>query len=178
MEAANLGAYCAGQYAVLTAAIDRLSSCPSFSDDATLWIAIALEVKAGLRAQKNSFSVPTWFYGHEPSNVFSNQIAKFFSNAIREDLLLTRCQAGIIYLPGAAGTVQEIFQMATNNYYAADPSKVVPMVFVKPQYWTSTLPVWPLISTLGSSRVMGERLWLAHDVDEAADIIATVSSQR
>ena len=29
------------------------------------------------------------------------------------------CDAGIVFLPGAAGTVQEIFQDACENYYAS-----------------------------------------------------------
>ena len=49
--------------------------------------------------------------------MFATSIAKYFSNALREDVLLSRARGGIIYLPGAAGTVQEIFQAVTPNYY-------------------------------------------------------------
>ena len=69
-----------------------------------------------------SLSIPTWFYGHEPTNVFATDIAKYFSNALREDTLLNRCRGGVVYLPGQAGTVQEIFQAVTENFYAADAS--------------------------------------------------------
>ena len=67
-----------------------------------------------------SLSIPTWFYGHEPSNLFATGIAKYFANALREDTLLHRCRGGIVYLAGQAGTVQEIFQAVTENFYAAD----------------------------------------------------------
>ena len=53
---------------------------------------------------------PTWFYGHEPPNPFAAGIAKFFANARREDTLVRLCTGGIVFLPGAAGTVQEVFQ--------------------------------------------------------------------
>lgn len=42
------------------------------------------------------------------------------------------------------------------------------MIFVGLEYWTETLPVWPLISALGDGRGMGDRLLLVDDVDDAA----------
>ena len=48
------------------------------------------------------WACPTWFYGHEPPNVFADHVAKYFRNAIREDVLLQVCDAGIVFLPGAA----------------------------------------------------------------------------
>lgn len=45
-------------------------------------------------------------------------------------LLLQRCRGGLVYLPGAAGTVQEIFQAATRNYYAPDDFLLSPMILV------------------------------------------------
>ena len=56
-------------------------------------------------------------------------IAKYFRNATREATLLEVCDAGIVFLPGRAGTVQEVFQDACENYYA-DESSVAPMVLV------------------------------------------------
>jgi len=52
-----------------------------------------------------SLAIPTWFYGHEPSNVFASHIAKYFSNSIREDTLLAICLHGILFSPGSAGTL-------------------------------------------------------------------------
>ena len=83
--------------------------------------------------------IPTWHYGHEPPNVFATAIAKYFRNATREAILLQVCDAGIVFLPGAAGTVQEIFQDACENYYA-DEASVAPMVLVGASYWTTTVP--------------------------------------
>ncbi len=65
-----------------------------------------------------SLGIPTWHYGHEPPNVFATAIAKYFRNATREAILLEVCDAGIVFLPGAGGTVQEVFQDACENYYA------------------------------------------------------------
>ena len=103
-----------------------------------------------------SLSIPTWFYGHEPTNVFATEIAKYFSNALREDTLLHRCEGGVVFLPGLAGTVQEIFQAVTENFYAADASLLAPLILVGRQYWTDSYPAWPLLQRLGAGRAMGE----------------------
>lgn len=171
MEAANLGAHLAGQPAALSNAISHLSSCPSYEEDKTLWVATGMEVRNQTHPTGRSIGIPTWFYGHEPTNVFASAIAKYFSNALREDILLQLCRGGLIYLPGAAGTVQEVFQAATGNYYATHPDLISPMVFVDSQYWTKTLPVWPLITQLGSTRYMGDALHIVDDVDDAARYI-------
>ena len=46
----------------------------------------------------------------------------------------------------AAGTVQEIFQATTTNYYAADNTPLTPIVLVGRAYWTGHLPAWPLLN--------------------------------
>ena len=103
--------------------------------------------------------MPTWFYGHEPPNAFADRIAKFVQNSVREATLLARCNGGIVFLPGAAGTVQEIFQDACENYYA-EPSMIAPMVLVGEQHWTVDLPAWPLLQALAGERTMSSRIAL------------------
>ena len=97
-------------------------------------------------------------------------IAKFFSNALREDLLLHHSTSGLIVLPGAAGTVQEIFQMATRLYYEVD-GKVPPLGLVGRQHWSQRLPVWPLLQALGQGRAMQDQLHLVDTVEEAAALL-------
>jgi predicted Rossmann-fold nucleotide-binding protein len=167
MEAANLGAHLAvADDDALDEALDRLAAVPSFVPDVAAWARVALEVRAALPVPERltSVSVPTWFYGHEPPNVFSDHIAKYFSNAVREDTLLARCNAGVVYLPGAAGTVQEIFQAATPGYYSA--SGGVPLVLVGRRHWEHTLPVWPLLQALGATRQLAHRVHLVDGPDE------------
>src|SRR4029079_5408903 len=94
-----------------------------------------------------SLGIPTWHYGHEPPNVFASAIAKYFPNPTREAILLEACDGGIVFLPGAAGTVQEVFQDACENYYA-DESAVAPMVLLGRAHWTEELPVWPMLQAL------------------------------
>ena len=69
------------------------------------------------------------------------------------------CDAGIVFLPGAAGTVQEVFQDACENYYA-DEASVAPMVLVGAAYWTEELPAWPLLQALARGRPMERHVHL------------------
>ncbi len=173
MEAANLGAYLAPYGDVLDEAIGLLASTPLPTGNVDDWAEPAQLVRRRWpeAAAGTSVGVPTWFYGHEPPNLFSTQVAKYFLNPLREDTLLHRCRGGIVFLPGAAGTVQEIFQAACENFYAADEALVAPMVLVDTAQWTGTLPVWPLLTALGSGRTMGSRLTLVDTVEEAIAIL-------
>ena len=176
MEAANLGAM-APDTDTLGGALERLRAVPSFAPDIAPWAQLALEVHDDLvrvpvpDARVRSVGIPTWFYGHEPPNVFCNGIGKYFSNAIREDGLLARCTAGLVVLEGAAGTVQEIFQAATRLYYAAADATLPVVVLVGRSHWTQTVPVWPALTALAAGRVMERRLHLVDTVDEAASLV-------
>ena len=144
-------------------AVAALAEVPSFRPSVDAWLAPALAVRdRRARARTTRSAIPTWHYGHEPSNVFATAIAKYFRNATREAILLEVCDAGIVFLPGAGGTVQEVFQDACENYYA-DESSVAPMVLVGRTYWTETLPAWPLLESLARGRTMEDRV---HLVDE------------
>ena len=136
MEAVNLGARLAGEGAEAVAeSVRLLGKGPSFRPSVDAWLAPAREVLADGLDARDTLGIPTWHYGHEPSNVFATAIAKYLHNATREAILLEVCDAGIVFLPGAAGTVQEVFQDACENYYA-DETSVAPMVLVGRIYWT------------------------------------------
>ncbi|MEU2680160.1 Rossmann fold nucleotide-binding protein [Streptomyces sp. NPDC007107] len=175
MEAANLGAYAAPHSdAMLVKACELLTSAPSFSPSVTDWAKAAFAVRERWPEGGSSVAIPTWFYGHEPPNAFADHIAKYFANAVREDGLLARSTAGVIFLPGAAGTVQEIFDNATPNYYESR-SAPTPMVLVNRAHWTEKLPAWPLLSALAADRAMESRIALVDTVEEAAGALARLT---
>ncbi|WP_265444184.1 LOG family protein [Flexivirga meconopsidis] len=180
MEAANLGAF-VDDSAALDDALRDLAAVPSFRPSIDAWAGSALAVRerftpAQTAGQVRSLGIPTWFYGHEPPNVFVDWVAKYFSNALREDLLLRVCNAGVIVLPGAAGTVQEIFQIATPLYYAAEDAALPPLVLVGEDYWTRTVPVWPALRALAADRPMARAIRLVDDVGSAGDAIVGAGS--
>jgi predicted Rossmann-fold nucleotide-binding protein len=171
MEAANLGCFLArSDPAAVSEAVAELAEVPSFRPSVDEWLRPALSVRAGVVDPHDSLTIPTWHYGHEPSNVFATGIAKYFRNAVREAILLEICDVGIVFLPGAGGTVQEVFQDACENYYA-DESSLAEMVLVGRSYWTETLPAWPLLRDLARGRPMEDHIHLADDVDEASSLL-------
>lgn len=171
MEAANLGAWLSGRDpADLDEALAALAAVPSYRPSTDAWSHAAFAVRARFPDGPDSLGIPTWHYGHEPPNIFATAIAKYFRNATREAILLEVCDAGIVFLPGAAGTVQEIFQDACENYYA-DESSVAPMILVGRTYWTETVPAWPVLRSLAAGRTMADRVHLVDSVEEAARML-------
>ncbi|MFF4489041.1 LOG family protein [Streptomyces sp. NPDC001544] len=171
MEAANLGAYAAPfDDGMLKEALQLLAKAPSFRPSVTDWAHAAFEVRDRWPGGGASVGIPTWFYGHEPPNAFAAHIAKYFANATREDGLLARSNAGVVFLPGAAGTVQEVFDNATPNYYESR-GEPTPMVLVDRTHWTERLPVWPLLRALGQGRPMESRIALVDRIEEAPEAL-------
>ena len=172
MEAANLGALASDQQS-LEAALSQLAGVPTFRPSVADWASLAFEVRSGLPVSddRRSLGIPTWFYGHEPPNVFCDGIGKYFSNAIREDGLLARSTAGLVVLEGAAGTVQEIFQAVTPLFYAPAEATLAPLVLVGQEYWSETIPVWAAVRALGQERGMGTVVHLVDTPEEAAAIV-------
>ena len=175
MEAANLGAYLSGFDKALPAALAQLAGAPDWAVSADAWADAAFAVRDRWRGDRvgRSISIPTWFYGHEPTNVFGTAIAKYFANALREDTLLHRCRGGIVFAPGAAGTVQEIFQAANDRYYAVPGSAAAPLVLLGGDHWRRTLPAWPLLEALASGSPMSGAV---HVVDDPEDALALIAS--
>lgn len=173
MEAANLGAWLAEEgEGTLGQAQQLLAAVPSFTDVGA-WAQAAFAVQERWPSERDSLGVPTWFYGHEPPNAFATHIAKYFRNALREDELLRICDGGIVFLPGAGGTVQEVFQDACGNYYA-QPDRVSPMVLVGREYWTRVLPAWQLLQALAADRPFASVLHLVDSPEEVPPLLLQV----
>ncbi len=173
MEATHLGAWMAGRTEEeLDDAIRMLSVAPSFKDPG--WLRTAFQVREKYPQDKyHSLGIPTWFYGHEPATPFATQIAKFFMNSVREDLLLSIAKGGIIYSPGSAGTIQEIFQDAAQNHYSS-LGYSSPMVFLGKDFYTKEIPIYPLLEDLlARGKYNGLKLSITDDPEEAiSDILS------
>jgi predicted Rossmann-fold nucleotide-binding protein len=186
MEAANLGAYLADRPVEdLHAAIDQLAEAPHFADHEP-FTAAALAVRAAYpapaatefdvvtRLTHGGLALPTWLYGHEPANLFAGQIGKYFSNAVREDSILRLARGGIVFAPGRAGTVQEVFQAATKTFYRTDgPSGA--FVFLGVAHW-ATLPVEALLRPLLATSPHGDQSDLVVVTDSLDEAMAALSA--
>jgi predicted Rossmann-fold nucleotide-binding protein len=185
MEAANLGAYLADRpFEDLAAAIDLLAVAPHFADHEP-FTAAALAVRATYPAPEatefdvvarlthGGLALPTWLYGHEPANLFAGQIGKYFSNAVREDSILRLARGGIVFAPGWAGTVQEVFQAATKTFYRTDgPSGA--FVFLGTAHW-ATLPVEALLRPLLAASPHGDQSHLVVVTDSLDEAMTALS---
>ncbi|MGI3784450.1 MAG: LOG family protein [Janthinobacterium lividum] len=173
MEAANLGAYLSGWDGALTEGLALLAAAPDYVDGVDAWATAAFAVRERWHGDRagQSLSIPTWFYGHEPTNVFGTAIAKYFGNALREDTLLHRCRGGIVFASGAAGTVQEIFQAANDRFYALRGTASAPLVLLGGDHWTRTLPAWPLLQALAHDSPMAGAVHVVDDLDQALEIV-------
>ena len=193
MEAGHLGAALSGaDDAALAAAIRTLSAMPVMppiagvvapdgTPDASLvaqagdWFAPAWTMSRAIAEPVASLSIPTWHYGHEPTTPFATHIAKLFQNSIREDGLLTIARQGIVYTEGSAGTLQEVFEDAQQNFYATAPEYFSPMIFFGREYWTRTLPVRQLMDAMfatAAPHIQREYARLVLVTDDVAEAVA------
>jgi predicted Rossmann-fold nucleotide-binding protein len=118
MEAANLGAYLADRSdAERDDAVRALAETPGYAADQAGYLQVAVEILERFAPGCESLAIPTWVSEGEPISQFASHIAKYFSNSIREDGLLAVATTGIVFAPGGAGTMQEIFQDAAQNAY-------------------------------------------------------------
>lgn len=178
MEATHLGAWMAGRTGEeLDEAMAMLTPTPSFRDKG--WLNSSFRVlKKYPQERYISLGIPTWLYGHEPSTPFATHIAKFFDNSLREDNILTLAYGGLIYTPGSAGTMQEIFQEAVQNHYLSF-GFASPMIFLGKEYWCTEMPVFPLLEQLmETGKYQNLLLTLTDDLDEVVDVLVKFSKEK
>ncbi len=171
MEAANLGAWLAPHPdGVLDEAIALLAPHTDYSTAEYLMAGDA--VRTAFPSSMESLAIPTWFYGHEPTNQFASHVAKYFANSIREDGLLAIATSGVVYAPGSAGTTQEVFQDATQNHYEVF-GVISPMILLGTAHWGAdgTLPVLPLLQALAAEKPYADLITCTDDPAAAVEFI-------
>ena len=172
MEATHLGAWMAGRTEAETnEAVDMLMPSPTYKDEG--WLRRSFEVmeRFPLQTEYRSLAIPTWYYGHEPTAPFATDIAKYFDNSVREDGIVTIAKGGIIYTPGSAGTMQEIFQDAGQNHYES-VGYASPMIFMGKDYYTNCMPVYSLLKELSDKGLFKNMLLtISDDNDEIIEAI-------
>ena len=197
MEAAHLGAvHARSSVAALDSAVAHLAGNePRFPVDAAwvvgpggdvstealahlhAWQSPAFEVLEGLNPvdRAPSLAVPTWFYGHEPPTPFATHIAKYFSNPLREDGLLAMGTDGVVYAPGSAGTLQEVFQDAAQNFYRTFDDRFSPMVFLDVEgHWSRRFPVAGILRELFGEDEFERWILTTGSGDDAASFLISL----
>lgn len=171
MEATHLGAWFGNKNDKdLTDAINILAKAPIYNDQ--FWLDKSFEVLEKFpNSDYKSLGIPTWLYGHEPPTPFATNIAKYFANSVREEGLLAIAKGGVIFSPGSAGTIQEIFQDATQNHYLSYEF-ASPMVFLNKEYWTKNRPIYPLLESLTNEEKYKNMILSIHNLED--DVIKEI----
>lgn len=172
MEATHLGALMANHSdSFIEGAISILGNAPTYKEKD--WLGAAFQVIASLSDDVGpgiSLGIPTWHYGHEPPTPFASHIAKYFSNSIREEGLITIAHDGIVFAPGSAGTIQEIFQDAAQNHYTTTGFSS-PMIFLDKDFWIHEKPVFPLLKSLSEGYSYSSILEIADSVSGVVELL-------
>lgn len=171
MEASNFGAYMANYTSQdLLTALEMMTDAPHYTD--IHYHDLAVSVLERYDNGNANLAIPTWFYGHEPSNVFASSIAKYFSNSIREDTLLAICLHGVVYAPGSAGTTQEIFMDAAQNHYGTF-GEVSPMVFLGKERYSIETKLYKTLYDLAEGKSFQRSL---HLTDDPMDVLSFIEN--
>lgn len=147
MEATHAGAWMAGRSdKELLEAMEIIKEAPVYSHPK--WLATAFDMMDRFPDPAfESLGIPTWHYGHELPTPLATHIAKYFENSVREEGLLAIAKGGVIFTPGSAGTMQEVFQDLAQNHYESY-GYASPMIFLDIEFWTKKRPIFPIIQQM------------------------------
>lgn len=200
MEAGNLGALLAGATPDKVQSVKALLENHAFGSKE--WRATAIAARALVLGSwtaapapaQESLGIPTWHYGHEPPNFFASHHSKMFFNSLREDGLVTLANKGIIFFEGNAGTVQEIFQDVTQNYYRQPRESATPMVLYNTfGYWDRPCdaimaptelsrdkrkPLLPLLKQLAAEKRFTDAILVTANPKDTVDFLKRGKSDR
>jgi hypothetical protein len=175
MEAANLGAFLAGHDdGALDEALSILARVPAYEGDPAPYMGAAAEAYERLGPGAESIAIPTWFYPGEPVGQFASHVAKYFANSIREDGLLAIAVSGVVFAPGRAGTIQELFQDAAQNAYGIRGRS--PMVLFGSEHYDSDPSIHALLRA--HARRFGDYEELVALADDPADVQAFLDANQ
>jgi predicted Rossmann-fold nucleotide-binding protein len=176
MEAANLGAYLAERTdAERDDAVAALAAAPPYVEDRAGYIGAEVEVRERFAPGGESLAIPTWVNAGEPISQFASHIAKYFSNSIREDGLLAVATAGIVFAPGGAGTMQEIFQDAAQN--ADRIFGRSPMAFLDTRHYCDETGLYPALERQAARLGFADLLSISDEPEQILDRFPAVATR-
>jgi len=176
MEAANLGAYLADRSeADRDAAVDALAAAGPWTADPAGYMSVGDAIRSRFAPGGESLAIPSWVIAGEPISQFASHIAKYFSNSIREDGMLAVASAGIVFAPGGAGTMQEIFQDAAQN--ADRTIGRGPMAFLDSQHYRAETGLYPALQRQAARLGFADLLSLSDEPGQILERFPAISSR-
>ncbi len=170
MEAANLGAWLApADDAALDTALQLLSVAIEFeSPDA--YLLAGRSVRDAFPAARRAWRCPRGSTGTSPPT--SSPPTSPSTSPTRS--ARTACSPsrtrGVVFAPGSAGTVQEVFQDATQNHYGLFTT-LSPMVFLDVDFWRHTMPAEPLLRSLAGDRPYADLIGAADTAEDTMSFL-------
>jgi predicted Rossmann-fold nucleotide-binding protein len=135
---------------------------------------VADEIRDRFAPGGKSLAIPAWVIAGEPISQFASHIAKYFSNSIREDGMLAVATAGIVFAPGGAGTMQEIFQDAAQNATRAYGRS--PMAFLDAQHYCVDTGLYPALERQAERLGFADLLSIGDEPEQVLDRFPAVSA--
>ena len=176
MEAANLGAYLAARTeAERDDAVGALADAPPYAEHPARYIGVEVDIRERFAPGSESLAIPSWVTAGEPISQFASHIAKYFSDSIREDGLLAVATAGIVFAPGGAGTMQEIFQDAAQN--ADRVFGRSPMAFLDSRHYCEETGLYPALERQAQRLGFTDLLSVSDEPEQILDRFPVVSSR-
>ena len=147
--------------------MDALADAPPPATDPATYMGVEVDIRERFAPGAESLAIPTWVNVGEPISQFASHIAKYFSNSIREDGLLAVATAGIVFAPGGAGTMQEIFQDAAQN---ADRSfGRSPMAFLDTRHYCDETGLYPALERQAQRLGFSDLLSIGDEPEQLLD---------
>jgi predicted Rossmann-fold nucleotide-binding protein len=175
MEAANLGAYLADRSDTdRDGAVDALAAAGPWAKDPAGYMRAADAIRERFVPGGESLAIPSWVTAGEPISQFASHIAKYFSNSIREDGMLAVATAGIVFAPGGAGTMQEIFQDAAQNAYRTFGRS--PMAFLDTQHYCVETGLYPALERQAARLGFADLLSVGDEPEQILDRFPAAST--
>jgi predicted Rossmann-fold nucleotide-binding protein len=174
MEAANLGAYLSDRSdAERDEAVDVLAAAVPWAKDPAGYMGVGDDIRERFAPGGVSLAIATWVFAGEPISQFASHIAKYFSNSIREDGLLAVATSGIVFAPGGAGTMQEIFQDAAQNAYRLHGRS--PMVFLDRRHYCVETGLYPALERQATRLGFADLLSVADEPEQILERFPAVT---
>jgi predicted Rossmann-fold nucleotide-binding protein len=174
MEAANLGAWLAGASGSdRDEAVEALAGAPPHDTDPAGYMGVADVIRERFAPGGDSLAIPSWVTVGEPIRQFASHIAKYFSNSIREAGMLAVATAGIVFAPGGAGTMQEIFQDAAQNAYRTFGRS--PMAFLDTRHYCVETGLFPALERQAARLGFADLLTVGDEPDQLLERFPAVS---
>ena len=140
------------------------------------WTAYTAKVRERFAPGGVSLAIPSWVIAGEPISMFASHIAKYFSNSIREDGMLAVATAGIVFAPGGAGTMQEIFQDAAQNAYRVFGRS--PMAFIDTRHYCVDTGLYPALERQATRLGFADLLSIGDEPEQILERFPAVSAAK